>query len=155
MEISPLISDVRPEKLRRERQYIEFEELFGGRPVESWESSDGTLRTIGILIALECQDDFSVVLIEEPETGLHPWAIEHLIRHIRELIEKKSIQVILTTHSDQVLENVERDEVLICSRYDEDGTVFQKIKDILPDSEKNMKNIGRLWRKGLLGGVPE
>jgi predicted ATPase len=152
--ISPSIKEVDSKPLKNIKEYVFFNEFFGGREIESWESSDGSLRALGILIALESQKENSVILIEEPEIGLHPWAIEYLIDHIRNLIEKKSLQVIITTHSDMVLEQVNRDEVLICMR-DNEGTKFKKIKDIRPNTDEDMEDIGRLWKKGLLKGVPE
>jgi len=154
--ISPLIKNAYTREIsQKEKQYIEFEEKFGGRPIESWESSDGTLRTLSILIALESQEPYGIVLLEEPEIGLHPWALKYLISFMRDVIERKKIQIILTTHSDQILENAKRDEILICSRTLEKGTYFQKIKDISPFPEEDMKDIGRKWRQGLIGGVPE
>ncbi len=153
--ISPMINDIQTKKFLREKLYIEFEEIFGGRPIESWEASDGTLRVLAILTAIESQKPYATVLIEEPEIGLHPWALKHLIEHMKELIEKNNIQIIITTHSDQILENVKMDEVLVCSRNEKEGTVFKTLKEISPNSNEDMNSIGRKWRQGLIGGVPE
>ena len=153
-EISPLIQQVNQSTLSSGKEFLHFKEVFKGRKIESWESSDGSLRALGILAAMESQEEYNTVLIEEPEIGLHPWAIKPLIDHIRYIIKKKNVQVILTTHSDQILENVKRDEVLICSRSLEEGTKFKKINEISPISNKDMVDIGKIWKKGLLGGVP-
>ena len=151
--ISPYFDSVSSESLRAGKEYLVFKEVFEGRDIESWESSDGTLRALAILISVESHKSGSTVLIEEPEHGLHPWVVKDLISHIKEVIEFKHLQVILTTHSQQVLECIEEDELLITER-DANGTRYSSIKQIIPDSEISMGEIGELWTRGLLKGVP-
>lgn len=152
--ISPYFSKVYSESLRAGKEYIVFEEIFNGRPIESWEASDGTLRALAILLCLESHSEGSTILIEEPEHGLHPWAVKDLINHIRHTIEIKNIQVILTTHSQQVLECLNPEELLITER-DDYGTHYKIINDIIPNNTITMGEIGNLWTKGLLNGVPK
>ena len=106
-----------------------FSEVYGGRGIESWEASDGTLRAFAILLAIETHPEGSTIMIEEPEHGLHPWAVSDLISHMRETIKQRNIQVILATHSQQVLECLYPEELLLAERT-QTGTVFNKIKDI-------------------------
>lgn len=152
--ISPYFSKAYSETLRAGKEYLIFEEIFNGRPIESWEASDGTLRALAILLCLESHSDGSTILIEEPEHGLHPWAVKDLMNHIRNIIELKNIQVILTTHSQQVLECLKPEELLITER-DENGTHYTTIKDIISTDNICMGEIGSLWTKGLLNGVPK
>ncbi len=152
--ISPYFTKAYAETLRAGKEYLVFEEIFNGRPIESWEASDGTLRALAILLCLESHADGSTVLIEEPEHGLHPWAVKDLMTHIRNTIEIKNIQVILTTHSQQVLECLNPEELLITER-DKDGTKFKTISDIVNIKNVSMGEIGSLWTKGLLNGVPK
>ncbi|MEL0644390.1 AAA family ATPase [Olleya sp. Ti.3.14] len=151
--ISPYFSNVYSESLRAGKEYLLFKEVFGGRNIEAWESSDGTLRALAILISLEAHKSGSTILIEEPEHGLHPWAVKELISHIREVVQLNNLQVILTTHSQQVLENIEKSELLITER-DETGTHYSNIDSIIPNAEISMGEIGELWTRGLLKGVP-
>lgn len=151
--ISPYFDSVKSESLRAGKEYLIFTEVFKGRNIESWESSDGTLRALAILISIESHKASSTVLIEEPEHGLHPWAVKELISHINNVIKEKHLQVILTTHSQQVLECIEENELLITER-DESGTKYSTIKQLLPNSEITMGEIGELWTRGLLRGVP-
>lgn len=152
--ISPYFSKVHSESLRAGKEYLVFEEVFNGRPIESWEASDGTLRALAILLCLESHKEGSTVLIEEPEHGLHPWAVKDLMEHLKETIKLKDIQVIVTTHSQQVLECINQSELLITER-DENGTKYSTIKAIVPNPEKiSMGEIGSLWTRGLLKGVP-
>jgi predicted ATPase len=153
-EISPHVETMRPKSLRTGKEFVEFVESAMGRGVESWESSDGTLRALAILLALETHHGNSTILIEEPEQNLHPWAVRSIIDHIRQVIEERSIQVIITTHSQQVLERVYPEEVLVATRTKSEGTKFKLLKDIVPEGKIEMGEAGELWVKGLLGGVP-
>lgn len=153
-EISPHIKSFDETKVRTGKEFIEFLEYTSNRTVESWESSDGTLRTLAILLALETQPTYTTILIEEPELNLHPWAIRSIIEHMRQAIKNRHIQIIITTHSQQVLEMAHPDEVLIATRSKEKGTKFNKLENIVPHANIEIGEIGRMWVKGLLGGVP-
>ncbi|WP_417870941.1 AAA family ATPase [Winogradskyella sp.] len=151
--ISPYFSNVYSESLRAGKEYLVFKEVFGGRNIEAWESSDGTLRALAILISIETHRSGSTLLIEEPEHGLHPWAIKELMLHIRNVLEERNLQVIITTHSQQVLENIRKEELLITER-DEEGTKYSSVNQIIPDADISMGEVGELWTRGLLKGVP-
>jgi|GEM_PF-1729713 len=151
--ISPYFANVYSESLRAGKEYLVFKEVFAGRNIEAWESSDGTLRALAILISIETHRNGSTVLIEEPEHGLHPWAIKELMSHIRTVLEERNLQVIITTHSQQVLENIRKEELLITER-DEEGTKYSSVDQIIPNAEISMGEVGELWTRGLLKGVP-
>ena len=152
--IAPHIETMSPSQVRAGKEYVEFIESIAGRSIESWESSDGSLRALAILIALETHPRHTTMIIEEPEQNLHPWAVHSLMDHIREVIEERKLQVVITTHSQQVLERVKPDEVLVASRTAAEGTKFKTLQDLFPDSNIMMGEVGQLWVKGLLGGVP-
>jgi predicted ATPase len=67
--------------------------------------SDGTLRAFGVLLAAlqtaELEGDPSVILLEEPEAGLHPTAARALVAALDEATLR--VQVVMTTHSPEVL----------------------------------------------------
>lgn len=154
-EIAPHVMDIGASNLATGKQYVQFSEFNCDRSVESWDTSDGTLRAVSILVAVEGAQENSVLIIEEPEQNLHPWAISSLIAHIRRAMKRKNLQIFVTTHSQQVLEAVESGEILVASRCLEKGTQFSRLKDLVSDvSNIEMGDIGRLWVKGLLGGVP-
>lgn len=151
--ISPFFGNVESKTLRAGKEYVVFEEIFGGKEIEAWESSDGTLRALAILVALETQDKGSTLLIEEPEHGLHPWAIKDLIMHFREVQKRRNLQIIFTTHSEQIINNVLIDELLISER-NQKGTKYNPLKGNKQFENLTMGEIGNLWTRGLLNGVP-
>jgi predicted ATPase len=86
--------------------------------------SDGTLRLIGLLWAL--QDGTKPILLEEPELSLHSAIIMKLPDIIYQLQKKKTgkRQVIVTTHSHEILNNkgISPEEVLLISTDGEEGS---------------------------------
>jgi predicted ATPase len=152
--LAPHVAGTSVAELETGREYVQFLETQTGRPVESWNASDGTLRALAILVALETTPESGVVMIEEPELRLHPWAVQALMRHIRDVLSRRKVQVILTTHSQQVLDEATPDEIIVASRTPDRGTVFQTAAEAVPGLSGSAEEIGRLWVKGLLGGVP-
>ena len=152
--LAPHIFGMRPASLRTGKEFVEFVESKTGRGVESWESSDGSLRALAILLAIETAMEGDTILIEEPEQNLHPWAVRDLMDHLREAAKERELQVVMTTHSQHVLERVKPEEVRVAIRTIAEGTKFHKIKDLLPHSDIHMGEVGEMWVKGLLSGVP-
>ena len=92
-----------------------------------------------------------VIMIEEPENGVHPKRLGDVMRLLREITQGKhgghAAQVILTTHSPHLLDHVDlkTDQVLVFNR-DDDGSRTAK-----PADEKRLKNfldefmLGEVW----------
>ena len=83
---------------------------------EAAQESDGTLRVAGILTALLQSSALSVVGLEEPELTVHPGALPLLFDFIKEASDRR--QVILTTHSPDLLDRLTVDEIRIVERRD-------------------------------------
>ncbi len=64
--------------------------------------SDGTISIISIIVALYNQKH-SIIFIEEPELGIHPSLIADLINMIYDVAESFNKQIIITTHSPEIL----------------------------------------------------
>jgi predicted ATPase len=90
----------------------------GIRKRDKWfdasQESDGTLRVAGILTALLQEPPLTLVGIEEPELTVHPGAIPLLFDHIKQASLRS--QVLLTTHSPELLDLLDADDVRIVSR---------------------------------------
>jgi len=70
--------------------------------LEAFSMSDGTLRALGLLMAVYQIPPSSVLVIEEPEATIHPGALGAVLDLIRHA--SRSMQVIVTTHSPEVLD---------------------------------------------------
>ena len=92
-----------------------FREAGFDQPWSVHEVSEGTLRALGLFTAV-FDPSTRVVVIEEPENSLHPWAVWRLIEVCREESEAK--QFILTTHSPDLVDYVRPEEIWIVSKRD-------------------------------------
>jgi len=91
------------------------------KPVGANLLSDGTLRSLAVLIALETVKLYSlasIVVIEEFDNGLHPSRIEALIKAILECCQRQNITVLVTTHNPATLNALppeQLDGVVLCT----------------------------------------
>lgn len=138
-------------------EFIELEWTERGRPDTPWKAhvlSDGTLRFIGLTTLLlqpkSLQPD--TVLIDEPELGLHPFAINLLAEMLKEAAESK--QVIVSTQSVELLNNFQPEDVVVVQR-EGDASVFKRLEaEELADWLTEDYSLGELWKRNVLGGRP-
>ncbi|WP_417546807.1 AAA family ATPase [Marinobacter sp.] len=71
--------------------------------------SDGTLRVIAVISALETITKGSRVVIEEFDNGLHPSRAEILMDAIKEIVKRRNLNVLLTTHNPATMNSLEKD----------------------------------------------
>lgn len=75
----------------------------GSARISSRSLSDGTLRFLGILVALLTTPAGTTLLLEEPDAGLHPARIHLLAQLLEQIPARRGIQVLATTHSPSLL----------------------------------------------------
>jgi ABC-type uncharacterized transport system ATPase subunit len=94
----------------------------------------------------------SVLLVEEPENGLHPARVREVVKALREISTTKA-QVLIATHSPLVINELAGDEVSVITRTAERGTEARLLKDTFNYAERRriMQN-GEIW---LSYGDPE
>lgn len=98
------------------RVLVKIREAGLGRPMEIWELSDGMLRFLLLCTALlNPQPGF--IAIDEPEIGLHPKLLPIVADLVRSASERT--QVLITTHSPQLLNAFSLDDIAVLTR---DGT---------------------------------
>lgn len=88
-------------------------------PIPSWMLSEGTRRITAILALLVREPAPSLLCIEEIENGLDPWTVRAILRHLQSAASRGT-QVILTTHSPWVLDDVPLDSILQVRRIEGD-----------------------------------
>ena len=92
---------------------------------EKWlfseQESDGTLRVAGIVTALLQEPPVPVIVIEEPELTVHPGALPLLYDFLKEASRRS--QVLLTTHSPELLDLIDEEDVRVVLRGSEGTTV--------------------------------
>lgn len=93
-------------KMAGPKEMLEFRQDVGDKKPWAFDSmsmSDGTLRVLGVLLAVYQVTKASVTVIEEPEATIHPAALEVLLDILMET--SSSTQMILTTHSPDLLDH--------------------------------------------------
>ncbi len=116
--------------------------------------SDGSLRTIALLTLLLQPEDRlpSLMIIDEPELGLHPYVITMLGSLVHAVSE--SCQVVLATQSPLLVDQFDANEVIVVERTDRGETCFQRLDErALADWLKDY-TVGELWEKNVIGGRP-
>jgi predicted ATPase len=78
------------------------------------QESDGTLRVLGLLTAMHSDQSPTLLALEEPELFIHPGAIPILCDIIRDSSARS--QVVLTTHSPELLSRFRADEIRVVER---------------------------------------
>jgi predicted ATPase len=89
-------------------------EMLDGTRVPVEHLSEGFLYFLAFA-ALRHLDPPSLLLIEEPENGLHPARIREVVRVLRDL-SRSGTQVLLTTHSPLLLNELQADEITVLTR---------------------------------------
>ena len=94
----------------------------------------------------------SVILLDEPELGLHPYAIQILASLIRGAASEGT-QIIASTQSPLVLDQFEPEDVLVADRVNE-GTEFKRLSSTELGDWLDDYSLGQLWEKNEFGGRP-
>jgi predicted ATPase len=87
--------------------------------VPSWMVSDGTLRLLALTIPAYLPEMRGALLIEEPENGIHPRAIESVFQSLSSVY---NAQILLATHSPSILGLAELSQILCFSKTEEGAT---------------------------------
>ncbi len=121
----------------------------GGLEVPSWMASDGTLRLLALTLPAYLDKLKGIYLIEEPENGIHPCAVETMYQSLNSVYDA---QILLATHSPVILSVAESKDVLCFAKNDEGaadivlGSEHPKLRDWHGEV-----NLGTLFASGVLG----
>lgn len=114
--------------------------------------SDGTLRFLSLLAVLLDPTPPPLMVIEEPELGLHPDSLPIL----RDLLVEASAkcQLIVTTHSTQFIDAMTdyAESVLVCEKH-EGSTTLNRLSQAEIDTWRKHGSLGSLWMSGHIGGT--
>ena len=142
-----------PKKLPTEEEQIRLLWRQKGSDYALWPSqlSDGSLRFICLTTALLQPDPPSTIIIDEPELGLHPYALSLLAALLQSASYR--MQIIVSTQSVQLVNEFSIDDLIVVER--EDGaSVFKRHSEKEFAEWMEEYTVGELWEKNLLGGRP-
>lgn len=115
--------------------------------------SDGLLRFIALTTLLLQPSELKphTILMDEPELGLHPYAITLLASMVKSAATET--QVILATQSPLILDNFDPQDVLVADRV-QGSTVLARLKTEKLQAWLEDYSLGQLWEKNEFGGQP-
>lgn len=122
-------------------------------PFSAYALSDGTLRFICLSTLLLQPWDLmpATILIDEPELGLHPYAINVLADLLKRAAERK--QLIVSTQSVELLDCMAPEDVVVVDRKDGAST-FHRLDASQLQGWLEDYSLGELWQQNVLGGRP-
>jgi len=116
-----------------------------------YQLSDGTLRYICLATLLLQPNPPSTIIIDEPELGLHPYAIKLLASLLHEAAE--NVQIIVSTQASLLLDELTPEQVIVVNQRDGESILERQDSEKLADWLKEY-TLGQLWEKNELGGLP-
>jgi predicted ATPase len=145
-QLKPL--NLKPDDIKLEWRHKRSEQYF-----DASSFSDGTLRFIALATLFLQPTAFrpSMILVDEPELGLHPYAIEMLASLMRQA--SVETQLIVSTQSSLLLDHFEPEDVLVADRVD-GGTQLTRLEPAKLASWLDEYSMGQLWEKNEIGGRP-
>ena len=153
--VAPFFEDfvLEPSVLNEEKIRLEWKHKGSDAYFSSASLSDGTLRFIALatLFMQPVTLRPSVILVDEPELGLHPYALTMLASMVRQASERT--QIIISTQSALLLDHFNPEEVLVADRIDE----HTELKRLVPEQLEDWLGeygLGQLWEKAEVGGRP-
>lgn len=153
--VAPFFGDfhLRPTVDNKEKIQLEWTEAGQDVPFSASALSDGTLRFICLATVLLQPEQFmpASILIDEPELGLHPYAIAVLGALMKSAAQKH--QIIASTQSVELVNEFEADDLIVVDKEDGASTFKRPNAAALAEWLKDY-SLGDLWKKNLLGGRP-
>ncbi len=154
-QVAPFFDDfvLEPQELNRRMIHLEWRHQGSDSYFDAASLSDGTLRFVALTTLLLQPENIrpSVILLDEPELGLHPYAITLLASLVKQAAVDS--QIIMATQSPTLLDHFEPEDVIVANRVRGEA-MFERL-----DAEKlavwlEDYSIGELWEKNEIGGRP-
>jgi len=151
--VTPFFDDfqLRPSRLNREKIKLEWREKGSDTYFDGHALSDGTLRFICLATLLLQPEPPTTILLDEPELGLHPFAITVLSDLLRSAAQRT--QVIASTQSVTLVNQLSPEDLLVVDREGAESK-FRRLGEEEVASWLDDYSLGELWEKNVLGGRP-
>lgn len=109
--------------------------------------SDGAILYLAYLAVIHQPNPPKILLIEEPETGVHYASLKDIVTSLKKLCKEKEVQIVMTTHSPYLLDCVEPDEVYVFAKNKETGAVSAKRLSEFKETQRLQKHFmtGEIW----------
>lgn len=130
---------------------LEWRQLGSRFPFQPHHFSDGTIRFICLATALLQPAPPTTMVIDEPELGLHPFALDALAALLHEGANRT--QLLVSTQSPALLDRFEPEEVIVVER-EQDASVFRRLERDALEHWIEDYSLGELVRKNVIETGP-
>jgi len=132
---------------------LQWQELGTDLVFSPHQASDGTLRAMALVtLLLQPPDSLpDVLILDEPELGLHPYAISVIGSLINSVSNR--CQVILATQSPLLVDCFEPEEIIVVERNNRESSFKRLVQADLEDWLEEY-SLSELWNKNVIGGRP-
>lgn len=143
---------LQPDEINPQQIFLRWREKGFDQLFTAHNLSDGTLRMICLATLLLQPNPPATIIIDEPELGLHPFAISKLAGLLQSVPE--TTQIIISTQSVNLVNEFSANDIIVVQRESNHETAFKR------QSEEQLAvwlkdyTLGELWEKNILGGRP-
>lgn len=150
-QVAPFFRDFVLEPEAQDRIRLRWREHARDAVFSAHQMSDGTLRFVCLAVLLLQPELPALVVLDEPELGLHPYAIVQLAGMLQQAATRS--QVMIATQSVTLMNQFELRDLIVVERTDE-GSIFVRPDAGGLQSWLQEYSLGELWEKNLIGGRP-
>ncbi|MEH2062095.1 MAG: AAA family ATPase [Nostoc sp.] len=151
--IAPFFHDFVLEPDASSRVILNWQEKDSDSVFGPHQFSDGTLRAICLVtLLLQPEDELpKLIVVDEPELGLHPYALNVLAA----LFSKASLhtQILISTQSSSFLDNFDPEDVIAVNREGKESQ-FKRLNPTVLETWLEEYSLGEVWEKNIIGGGP-
>jgi predicted ATPase len=151
--VIPFFKDfvLEPNPLNLDNIRLEWCDNFSDKTFTANQFSDGSLRFICMATLLLQGSLPKVILLDEPELGLHPTAITILAGLLKKA--SKRSQVIVSTQSVSLVNEFDAEDIIVVEKENAE-TVFKRLDSKILETWLDTYSLGDLWDKNVIGGKP-
>jgi len=120
--------------------------LENGAEIPAPQAAEGMLYTLAYMAIAYLPKPPRILLVEEPENGIHPGRVREIVRLLRQMTEgENAIQVIMTSHSPYLVDEMKPSEVTWCKREDGNIVIQRLDENALVKQQQDLFELGEIW----------
>ncbi len=140
-----------PDIIDNERIRLEWQDKYSDKTFTAHQLSDGSLRFICMATLLLQKELPKLIILDEPELGLHPSAITILSGLLKKA--SKRTQVIVSTQSINFVNEFDAENIIVVE-HNEQVSIFKRLETEKLKTWLEEYTLGELWDKNVIGGKP-
>lgn len=140
-----------PNPLNNELIRLEWVDNYSDKTFTAHELSDGSLRFICMATLLLQKKLPKILVLDEPELGLHPSAVTILAGLLKKASNRS--QVVVSTQSVNLVDEFDADDIIVVEKKGPES-IFKRLNSQNLESWLNDYSLGELWDKNIIGGKP-